>query len=73
VFDILFYYQCQVFTSLINQAINQFTLLADASDDMPDLSNHHSYADFHLSWWDWECLKDIMDALRVCFLSLILI
>ena len=31
---------------------------------MPSLTNHHSYADFHLSQREWEWLEQIKDALR---------
>jgi hypothetical protein len=54
------------------QAICQFILLADASDDIPNLSNQHSYADYHLSRRDWEHLENIKDALRVRFPILLL-
>jgi hypothetical protein len=46
------------------QAITQFTLLVDESADLPDLSNHRSYADFHLSRREWDRLEHIRDALR---------
>jgi hypothetical protein len=47
------------------QAITQFILLADTSDDVPCLTKHQSYADYHLSQKDWLCLEDIRDVLRL--------
>jgi hypothetical protein len=46
------------------QAITQFTLLADESSDLPSLSKHRLYANFHLSRQEWDRLEHIRDALR---------
>ena len=46
------------------QAITQFTLLADSSSVVPGLSNHRCYADYHLSRREWERLEEIKNALR---------
>lgn len=68
---------CLILPSVYNkclsclQAISQFILLADASDDVPSLSNQRSYADFHLSRRDWVHLENIRDVLRVRSLSLV--
>jgi hypothetical protein len=54
------------------QAVNQFILLADESDTVPDLTKNRSYADFHLTWKDWEHLENIKVALRVRLCSYLL-
>ena len=48
-----------------SQAINQFILLADASENVPNLTKQRSYTDYHLTHKDWEHLRDIRDALMV--------
>ena len=49
----------------ILQGIDQFILLADASDKVPKLSRDRSYADFQLSKKDWDRLEVIHEVLRV--------
>jgi hypothetical protein len=56
----------------LSQAINQFILLTDTSDDVPPLSNHHSYADFHLTQRDWEHLEGIKAAQFDAHVTLVL-
>ena len=46
------------------QAINQFVLLADASEAVPTLTKQRCYADFHLTPRDWDRLGHIRDALQ---------
>jgi hypothetical protein len=48
------------------QGVDQFVLLADASDKVPDLPKNRSYADFQLTKKDWDCLEEIRNVLRVC-------
>ena len=48
-----------------SQAIDQFILLADASENVPNLTKQWSYTDYHLTCKDWECLRDIQDVLMV--------
>ncbi|KAK2461047.1 hypothetical protein APHAL10511_006936 [Amanita phalloides] len=46
------------------KAVDQFVLLADASDKVPDLPRDRLYADFQLSKKDWDRLEVIQDVLR---------
>ena len=48
-----------------SQAIDQFILLADASENLPNLTKQQSYTDYLLTRKDWERLRDIQDALMV--------
>jgi len=52
------------------QGINQFILLADASEKVPDLVKDRAYADFQLSKRDWDKLEVIHEVLRVCIMLL---
>jgi hypothetical protein len=52
--------------------VEQFVLLADASDKVPDLTNNRSYADFQLSKKEWDKLEVIHEVLRVCTAKFIL-
>ena len=49
----------------ILQGIDQFILLADASEKVPNLSKDRSYADYQLSKKDWDRLEVIHEVLRV--------
>ena len=48
-----------------SQAIDQFILLVDASENVPNLTKQQSYTDYLLTCKDWERLKDIQDVLMV--------
>jgi hypothetical protein len=47
------------------QGIDQFVLLVDASDKVPDLPKNRSYANFQLTKKDWDHLEEICNILRV--------
>lgn len=47
------------------QGIDQFILLADASEKVPKLSKNRAYADFQLTKRDWDRLVVIHDVLQV--------
>jgi hypothetical protein len=47
------------------KGIDQFVLLADASDKVPDLPKNRLYADFQLTKKDWGRLEEIRNVLRV--------
>ena len=49
------------------QGTDQFVLLADASESVPDLARGRTYADFQLTKKDWDRLSVIRDVLRVSF------
>jgi len=46
------------------QGVDQFILLADASEKVPNLSKDRSYADYQLSKKDWDRLEVIHEVLR---------
>jgi hypothetical protein len=50
---------------LFMQGIDQFVLLVDASDKVPDLPKNRSYANFQLTKKDWDHLEEICNILRV--------
>jgi hypothetical protein len=53
------------------QGVDQFVLLADASDKVPNLPKNRCYADFQLTKKDWDRLGVIHEVLRVrCVISL---
>jgi len=56
-----------LFTVIYIQGTDQFVLLADASESVPNLAHGHTYADFQLTKKDWDRLSVIKDALRVSF------
>lgn len=47
------------------QGIDQFILLADASERVPNLPKDRAYADFQLLKKDWDRLEVIHEVLRV--------
>ena len=47
------------------QGVDQFVLLADASEKVPPLPKDRSYADFQLTKKDWDRLSVIHEVLRV--------
>ena len=47
------------------QGVDQFVLLADASEKVPDLPKDRTYADFQLSKKDWDRLGVLSEVLRV--------
>jgi hypothetical protein len=47
------------------QGVEQFILLADASDKVPNLPKNRSYTDFYLMKKDWDRLGVIHEVLRV--------
>jgi hypothetical protein len=53
------------------QGIDQFVLLADASEKVPPLPKDRSYADFQFTKKDWDHLSIIYEVLRVspCFFT----
>jgi hypothetical protein len=51
---------------IITQAVMRFTLVADASDDVPNLHNK-TYGQFQLSRLEWEQLKLMREVLQVCY------
>ena len=52
-------------SSTFLQGIDQFVLLADASEKVPNLMNNRSYVDFQLSKKDWDRLGVIHEVLWV--------
>ena len=58
--------------TIIFQALNRFTLLADTSEDVPRLTKR-KYSDFNLSTEEWDLLKLVKDVLKVYFLCISLI
>ena len=57
----------------ISQGVDQFILLADASEKVPNLSKDRSYADYQLSKKDWDRLEVIHEVLRVRLLMIFMI
>jgi hypothetical protein len=53
-----------VLTTLL-QGVDQFVLLANASEKVPNLAKDRSYADFQLSKKDWDRLGIIHEVLQV--------
>jgi hypothetical protein len=49
----------------LNQGVDQFVLLADASDKVPNLTKKRCYADFQLLKKDWDRIEVLRDVLRV--------
>ncbi|KAF8264610.1 hypothetical protein EI94DRAFT_1805593 [Lactarius quietus] len=47
---------------LLKTAMDQFILLADTSENVPNLTKQRSYTDYHLIRKDWEHLRDIWEA-----------
>ena len=56
-----------LFIVIYIQGTDQFVLLADASESVPDLACGCTYADFQLTKKDWDRLSVIRDALQVSF------
>ena len=48
------------------KGVDQFALLADASEKVPNLPKNCAYADFQLTKRDWDRLEVIQDVLCVC-------
>ena len=55
---------------VFSQGVDQFVLLADASDKVPDLAKNRSYADFQLLKEDWDRLEILREVLWVRSLGL---
>ncbi|KAG6806576.1 hypothetical protein H0H92_010774, partial [Tricholoma furcatifolium] len=51
-------------TILMRKGLEQFILLADASDKVPDLSKNRCYSDFQLTKRDWDKLQVLHEVLR---------
>jgi hypothetical protein len=51
-------------TEILWQGVDQFVLLADASEKVPNLPKNRTYADFQLSKKDWDRLEVICEVLR---------
>ena len=47
------------------EGVDQFALLADASEKVPNLPKNRGYADFQLTKKDWDRLEVVRDVLRV--------
>lgn len=47
------------------KGVDQFALLADASEKVPNLPKNRGYADFQLTKRDWDRLEVLRDVLRV--------
>ena len=52
------------------KAVNRFVMLADDSDEVPDLAGDKRYADFKLTRKDWDHLARLHEVLQVRSLRL---